>query len=131
MQAAQSFDREECLALIAEAYRDSVPTGLDQFRDALSDWNLHGYGRGKVDVVAIVKGPEIHTAFRSGSVWCRHYVRDALLSLINQYGYALTAVRRENLRGQRFVTRIGFVQTDADDRHIYYRIERLANAFHA
>lgn len=82
-------------------------------------------------MVVLTRGPEIHTAFGPAPFWCRLYVREAVQFLIDKYGYALTSVRRSNERGQRFVTRIGFQQTGADERHIYYRIERLAHAFDA
>ena len=129
MRPAQRFDREQCLRLVADAYKDTVSASIDQYRECFKDWSIHGYGKDRLCMVVLTKGPEIHTAFGPSPFWCREYVRDAVQQLIQTYGYALTSVRRQNERGQRFVTRIGFKRAVADEGHIYYRIERLADAF--
>lgn len=129
MPAAQRFDRAECLRLVAEAYRDSVSVTQEEYEAAFRDWHVRGYGTDRLCMVVLTRGPEIHTAFGPAPFWCRLYVREAVQFLIDKYGYAMTSVRRSNARGHRFVERIGFKQYDADERHIYYRIERLSDAF--
>jgi len=80
-----------------------------------------------------VKANEIHCC-RLASVTGRWLTRQVLEQLtapiFEQYGHLLTSVGKTNTTGQRFVTRLGFDATHADDTNIYYKAERLKHARH-
>lgn len=48
--------------------------------------------------------------------------------ILKQYGHLITKVRQNNHTGHKFVTRMGFSETNRDDANIYYKAERLNHA---
>lgn len=80
-----------------------------------------------------VQGSEIH-CYRLESSKGRWLTRQDLerltAPLFRQFGHITTRVRKANMAGHRFVTRLGFVATADDDTNIHYRAERLHHARH-
>lgn len=79
----------------------------------------------------ITKDSEIHCMrdeSAKGKWLSRTDLKNTILPIIKQYGFATTKVRLLNNAGHRFVTRIGFSPAGSDLKNIIYRIERLHHA---
>jgi len=89
------------------------------------------YRHGELAAFICYQGNEIH-CFRVESVngmWLTHQTLERYVQpLIDKYGFVTTRVRDHNKTGQRFVTRLGFVQQFAQDGCIHYKAERLNHA---
>lgn len=114
--------REELLApLCAEA--GGVPI------ETFADWDVVPYYLdGAVACTAIVKGTEIHFYVRPEArkkLILRSRTQEFLRPLMNVLGFLTTRVLHENKEAQRFVERIGFEKTWADNQFQFYILERL------
>lgn len=78
----------------------------------------------------IVKGNEIH-CWRDESVAGRWITRKDIEGvtepLMREYGYVCTSVEHGNSQGQRFVQRLGFVESFTSPTHTYYVSKRMAH----
>lgn len=95
-----------------------IPPGWDVFAVVDGDEVVGG---------VMVKGPEAHIGMsRTGHI--RAVFRAVIGEQLKRYGYATTSVRKENKAGQRFVQRIGYVQSGEDGRLIHYVLKELRYA---
>lgn len=95
-------------------------------------WAEHPVYRGGEQVgFFCVRGNEIH-CYRLESAQGRWLTRQDLERLttpiFKEYGHLITKVRKANMAGHRFVTRLGFKPTADDGTNIHYRAERLNHA---
>lgn len=102
---------------------------LELFAMRMGEWDLHPLiHHGEITGAVMVKGTEIHVALDQncrGRYWPRRDLRQLLGGLIQQHGYAITAVMDGNETGHAFVRRLGFEPSGTAPGRIVYRIERL------
>lgn len=94
---------------------------------ALKDWTL-------VDcdgAVVMVKGAEVHVAAPQavrGKWLSRRHIREVLGTRLRSFGLVKTSVALDNEAGQRFVSRLGFVEVERDAKAIRYELKELRHA---
>jgi hypothetical protein len=78
----------------------------------------------------IVKGNEIH-CWRDPSVagrWIsRSDIHNVTAPLLQKFGCVFTSVENDNIQGQRFVRRLGFVESFRSPSHVFYVSTHMAH----
>ena len=105
---------------------DAVP-GADA--SAFDGWTvIPGFVDGQHVATAIVNGTEIHFAlvpeFRHTAM-LRQRAQEFIAPLLKQWGFLTTRVPLAERGKQRFVERVGFRQTWADEQFQYYLLGQL------
>jgi hypothetical protein len=90
---------------------------------ALLGWGIHISAC--EGCVAALNGTEIHVEFKRTGVITRRKVREFLGPLIDQSGFLTTRCEAGDSRSRRFIEKIGFQFTWADDRFEYFLLDRL------
>lgn len=95
----------------------------EQFAQTLEGWDIEPVEQdGVVIGCFVVKGPEIHYAkWDSTPVSKRHLKR--IDALIEQHGYAQTATPKDDVRQQRFNTRLGGRIVGETEHDVIFRFE--------
>lgn len=98
----------------------------EEYLQALSSFTRHAVVRdGALIGVVLIRGNEIHVAWKHGESGTRRLLKQHLGGLIEQYGHAVTRVPLWRTASRVFVERLGFVESGRDANDIYYRIERM------
>lgn len=100
----------------------------EEYLRALSSFTRHPVFRdGLLIGVVLTRDDEIHVAWKHGAQGTRRLLKQHLGGAIDRYGHAVTRVPVWRTASQKFVTRLGFVETGRDTNDIYYRIERMSH----
>lgn len=119
-------DRADILRVIYKSVEHRAPFDLAQFEQAMQDWDvlpLHEHGELIGGVLA--KGNELHVGYaRQPRATIRPYIRAILGKALEEHGVVLTSVQAENIVGQRFCERLGFVKIGEEGGTIRLRCDR-------
>ena len=118
----KNIERIELLAPLYDDCKDILPTSFE-------GWELiPGYIDQKHVCTAILKGNEIHFGikkeFRKKLIQ-RKRTREYLQPLLERKSFLTTRIVLKDLYKQRFVERLGFRKTWADDIFNYYMMTKL------
>ena len=118
----KNIERIELLAPLYDDCKDILPTSFE-------GWELiPGYIDQKHGCTAILKGNEIHFGikkeFRKKLIQ-RKRTREYLQPLLERKTFLTTRIVLKDLYKQRFVERLGFRKTWADDIFNYYMMTKL------
>lgn len=118
----KNIERIELLAPLYDDCKDILPTSFE-------GWELiPGYIDQKHVCTAILKGNEIHFGikkeFRKKLIQ-RKRTREYLQPLLERKTFLTTSIVLKDLYKQRFVERLGFRKTWADDIFNYYMMTKL------
>jgi hypothetical protein len=118
--------KRETVLKVALGYLKTVVPDLSEseLRGYLKDWRAvpYMYG-GRLAGCALVRGNEIHAALKPGYMGrglYRYALRDFLGGLIATHGGLTTRVPHGDHANRRFVERLGFEPTHADDSYRFY-----------
>ena len=67
-------------------------------------------------------GTEVHVEFHRPGVVTKAVLRAFFQPLLDELGFVTTRTQREDTRNARFVQRLGFKKTWADDQYDYYML---------
>jgi hypothetical protein len=102
----------------------------EEFDAAKMGWDIRGFEiDGQLAIITVQKGPEFHfTTLGTGKKIPLRMMKEFLVPIIQEHGFAFTRTPHEDTRQQRFNRRFGFVQVGEDALDIHYRLERLPHA---
>ena len=114
------------ITLIYNSVKDRVDLTLEQFAEALKDWNFVELEHdGKLYGVVMIKDNELHVSFDGVPKFSiRKHIKETIGKVIEKYGYAVTVVNKVNEKGLNFCKRFGFVVVNEDQSNIYMKCDR-------
>lgn len=114
------------IKLIYDSVKDRTEMTLEQFANALKDWEFIELKQdGKVFGVVMKKENELHVSFDGVPKFSiRKFIKDTIGKVIENYGFAVTSVTKGNEKGLEFCKRFGYVQTSEDATKIYMKCDR-------
>ena len=100
------------LELIYNSIKHRIELDFKKFASSLSDWNVVPLSiDNEIIGGALIKGNEIHVGFgKTPKASVRAHIKQALMSVIQEHGSAVTKVVSSNTKGLRFCERLGFVK---------------------
>lgn len=112
--------------IIYESVKDRLPMTLEQFKEALKDWEfIELFEDGKPFGAVMIKETEIHVGFlKVPTVSIRRYIKETIGKVIDKYGFATTSVTKNNEKGLKFCKRFGYIPVNEDDTKIYMKCDR-------
>ena len=109
--------REEAIRAGYEAMKDRLQIPFEAWEKALTTWEVQAFCDGeKVIGMLMTKGSELHVAIlpeARGKWLSRRLIRETFRPLLERYGAAHTAVAKGNLKGDDFVSRLGFEKRES------------------
>lgn len=89
-------------------------------------FDIKAFKDGEITIgMLIIKGPELHVAiipeYRKKWLSAR-LIKEVIGGIMDKYGYAVTTVNHDNLKGQNFVERLGFKRQSFFEGIIHYRM---------
>ena len=114
------------ITLIYNSVKYRVDLTLEQFAEALKDWNFVELEHdGKLYGVVMIKDNELHVSFDGVPKFSiRKHIKETIGKVIEKYGYAVTVVTKGNEKGLNFCKRFGFVVVNEDQSNIYMKCDR-------
>lgn len=119
-------DRSAACEILRASVAERLYISQRQWESALREFEIVPVKRsGRLVGAVMMKGPEIHCGgIEKGWACSRAMIRKTLGRILDEYGYALTAVMMDNHEGQRFCERLGFEAVGYDGQCIHYRMRR-------
>ena len=107
----------QALKLIYNSVRHRIAFDFETFSAALKDWKVVPLSiDNEIIGGALVKGNEIHVGFgMPPKASVRAHIKQALMTVIQEHGSAVTKVASSNTKGLRFCERLGFVKLAEQD----------------
>jgi hypothetical protein len=114
------------IILIYNSIKHRTDMTLEQFAEALKDWNfVELENNDKLFGVIMIKGNELHISLDGIPKFSiRRYLKETIGKVIQNYGYAVTTVTKGNEKGLNFCKRFGFVVVNEDQSKIYMKCDR-------
>ena len=114
------------ITLIYNSVKDRVDLTLEQFAEALKDWNFVELEHdGKLYGVVMIKDNELHVSFDGVPKFSiRRYLKETIGKVIENYGYAVTSITKNNEKELNFCKRFGFVIVSETQDQIYMKCDR-------
>ena len=107
----------QALKLIYNSVKHRIELDFEGFAAALSDWKVVPlFIDNEIIGGALIKGNEIHVGFGiAPKASVRAHIKQALMTVIEKHGSAVTKVVSSNTKGLRFCERLGFVKLAEQD----------------
>jgi hypothetical protein len=107
----------QALKLIYNSVKHRIALDFEGFSAALKDWKIMPLSiDNEIIGGALVKGNEIHVGFGvAPKASVRAHIKQALMTVIQEHGSAVTKVASSNTKGLRFCERLGFVKLAEQD----------------
>lgn len=117
---------DKAISLIYNSVKDRTEVSLEQFANALKDWELIELMQdNKLFGVVMKKENELHVSFDGVPKFSiRKYIKQTIGKVIDNYGFAITSVTKGNEKGLKFCKRFGYVQIGEDATKIYMKCDR-------
>lgn len=117
--------RDQAIFMLYESVKDRLPMDLQTFNKCLVDWNIVPLHQNDEIIGAVMqKENELHIGYGKKS---KASIRGHLMILkkvIEEYGFAITAVSKDNPKGLNFCKRLGFVELAQESDKILLRCYR-------
>lgn len=116
----------KAISIIYESVKSRLPITLEQFEEALKDWDfVELTENGELIGAVMIKGNELHVGYgKKPTASIRGHIKKTLKTLLDKYGYAVTMVQKENERGLNFCKRLGFIVLNEEKGKILLRCDR-------
>lgn len=123
-------EHEQALEMLFLSVKDRMNCDFQTFVNAIKDWEIVPLAQKNEVIGAVMKKEnEIHVGYGKkpcGSIL--KHIKNTLLEIIKQYGFAVTIVSPSNQKGLEFCKRLGFVETETNNDKIYMKCERCKYA---
>ena len=107
-----------------ESYKDYWEGTKDTFLNKFKGFTIYPL-KNKNGIIgcSIVKDNEIHV-FSTEHFYMRNYIRSILIPLFDEYEEVISTVHKDNVKGLKYVTRLGFKPYKQINNTIYIRITK-------
>ena len=111
--------------MIFKSVEHRLQIGFDEFSEAVKDYEiLPVIQRGKLFGGVMVKGNEIHVGFaEKPTASIRGDIKQILKPLLENHGFVVTTVKKDNINGLNFCKRLGFVEIESDSDKILLKCD--------
>ena len=123
MESLQALSK--AIDMLYESVKDRVTVSKEHFKDGLQDWEIIPLNK-ENDVIGAVllKGNEIHVGYgKPPGAAMKAHIKQTLKMILDKYGYAITYVQNDNIRGLNFCKRLGFIELSKDSVKILLRCD--------
>jgi hypothetical protein len=118
--------KKDALLMIYDSIKHRVNFEFDVYENAVKDWDIFPLiENSKVIGGVLIKGNEIHVGYGikpKGTIIS--HIKTTLNKAINEYGYVVTSVMKENEAGLKFCKRLGFTRIGEENGTIKLRCDR-------
>jgi hypothetical protein len=117
--------RDEAIAMLYESIKDRAPFSLDEFNKCLEDWKVLPLQSNDEIIGAVIqKDNELHIGYgKKSKASIRGHLR-ILSKVIQDYGFCVTSVLKNNPQGLNFCKRLGFFEIAEESDKILLRCDR-------
>lgn len=117
-------EQHKALEQAYKSYKDYWKGTKETFLDKFKGFTIYPL-KNKNGIIgcSIVKDNEIHV-FSTEHFYMRNYIRSILIPLFNKYEEVISTVHKDNLKGLKYVTRLGFKPYKQINNTIYIRITK-------
>ena len=122
----EALDKNNALLMIYESIKHRTSLSSNEYIRLLLNWNvLPLIENSEVIGGVLIKNNEIHVGYgKAPKSSIKPYIKSILNFLIDQYGFVVTAVQKENQKGLVFCKRLGFFETNESNGIIELRCNR-------
>jgi len=112
--------------LAYNSVKDRIDLTLEEFAEVLKDWEFVELKHDeKLFGVIIIKDNELHISLDGVPKFSiRRYLKETIGKVIENYGYAVTSITKNNEKELNFCKRFGFVIVSETQDQIYMKCDR-------
>ena len=117
---------DDAFKMLCESVKDRLTISLDEFKANLKDFEIIPLLENGIVIGAVLmKENEVHIGYgiKPKASILRH-LKQTLHKVIKKYGFAVTSVQKDNIKGLNFCKRLGFVVFGEESDKILLRCER-------
>ena len=117
---------DDAFKMLCESVKDRLTISVDEFKANLKDFEIIPLvENGTVIGAVLMKKNEVHIGYGiKPKASIRHHLKQTLLKVLQKYGFAVTSVQKDNIKGLNFCKRLGFVVFGEESDKILLRCER-------
>ena len=119
-------DRDAALIMLFKSVQDRLTITCDAFTELFDDWDVVPLRQNNEIIGGVlIKNNEIHIGYgKQPKASILPHLKQTLKKVLTQYGFAVTSVETNNIKGLNFCKRLGFVELSRDSVKILLRCDR-------
>jgi len=117
---------ENCLEILYESVKSRTSLDYETFANNLKTWKKIPLFQNNTLVGCVIQnGNEVHIGYKDKPIASiRKHLKETLKKVLNEYGYATTAVMNDNVIGLNFCKRLGFYEIAQEGSKIILKCDR-------
>jgi hypothetical protein len=119
------IDQIAAKEMLYQSVKDRLTISCSEYINAIKNWEIVPLKRqNEVIGAVLIKGNEVHIGYgKPAGAALKAHLRLTLKKLLDKYGYVVTYVQNDNLKGLNFCKRLGFIELSQDSVKIFLRCD--------